>query len=94
VPERFRVFRAWWRAELLQVSKRTGVYTNNTDEVVLYFRKNGVDQQWLNSFCLGLKAYRAEQHIEQRRNAANARWKRERQQKHAPGQQKKHSSKR
>ena len=74
VPERFRIFRAWWKASLLEMSKRTGSpIQDNTDEVVAMFRR-GVDSSWLNNMCAGIKEFKKAQVVEQCRTAANARW--------------------
>ena len=74
VPERFRIFRAWWKSELVRVSKTSGVLRDNTDEVVMMFKRAGVDLAWFNSMRLGIEEYKAAQQIQQRRNAANSRW--------------------
>lgn len=73
-PERFRVFRAWWKTELARVSKITGVITDNTDEMVRYFKQNGVDRSWLNSFCAGIAQFKAAQRSERMSNLAKTRW--------------------
>jgi hypothetical protein len=74
VPDRFHTWRMWWKSELARVARATGVHTDNTDKMVAYFRHNGVDASWLGSFCAGIAAYKAEQGIEQRRQAAVTRW--------------------
>jgi len=68
------VFRAWWKSELVRVSRMSGVLIDNTDQVVLMFHKVGVDAAWFHSMCAGIAGYKAAQQIQQRRNAAKARW--------------------
>ncbi len=86
VPDRFHTWRLWWKSELAQVARRTGVVTDNTVEMIAYFRHNGVDRCWLGSFCAGIAAYKAERGSEQRRQAAVARWGKA---KKAPGKRRK-----
>jgi hypothetical protein len=74
VPDRFRIWRGFWRSELSRVAKQTGVYTDNTDAMLAHFRHNGVDASWFGCFRAGIPAYRAELGVEQRRKAIRARW--------------------
>jgi hypothetical protein len=76
VPDRFRIFRRWWKSELARIAKATGNNSrDNTDEVIVYFRANGVDESWFHNFRVGIAEYRAAQKTEQMRQTALARWK-------------------
>jgi len=43
--------------------------------MLAWFRHNGVDWSWFNCFRNGIAAYKAQVGVEQRRQAALARWK-------------------
>jgi len=74
VPERFRVFRAWWKSELGRIAKFTGVLRDNTDETIFYFRQNGVDCPWFTTFCKGIADYKIAKRKERMSNLAKTRW--------------------
>src|SRR5882724_12983568 len=74
VPERFRIFRAWWRSQLVRMSHISGVVVDNTDEAVKYFRDVGVDSGWFNHKRIGICDYKEAQKSASRREAAMARW--------------------
>lgn len=74
VPERFRIFRSWWKSELARIAKFTGVVTDNVDSAILYFRQNGVDQCWFQNFCNGISKFKDSQKKERMSNLAKTRW--------------------
>ena len=75
VPDRFHIFRMWWKLELERMAKIRGTASpDNTDEVVKLFREQGIDSAWLNTIRQGVKDYKASQHSERGRSGAKARW--------------------
>lgn len=74
VPDRFRIWRQWWKAELARVAKTTGVHADNTDMMLAKFRNEGVDSIWFHNFQAGIAAYRANTLSAIKRKAALARW--------------------
>jgi hypothetical protein len=81
VEPRYALFRRWWKSELHRVAKTTGAFSDNTDQVVLMFRRDGVSADWFTCMCAGIADYKYNRGVEQRRSAANARWKKENQKK-------------
>ncbi len=75
VGERFRLFRKWWRSELARVARATGREApDNTDDMFLHFRNHGVDYGWFGCMRVGIPEVRKAEAVQQRRDAANARW--------------------
>jgi hypothetical protein len=75
VPRRLRIFKEWWRSELLRVATSTGGrLVDNTDEMVSFFQTHGVERDWFNNFTIGIEEYKKVKRTERFRNLANRRW--------------------
>jgi len=73
-----RIFRRYWHdrfADFIDVEVRP--LKPCTDEAVAQFMKNGVDQDWYDTFSKGIPEWRRQNRIQQRRQAAKTRWQKE-----------------
>jgi hypothetical protein len=78
---RYRIFRAWWRSDYRRIMQDwfpgyTGEQIKiEPDEIIAQLKQNGVDGKLLWIMKRGIPEWRTRRDVEQRREAAQSRWK-------------------
>ena len=75
-PDRYSVFRQFWRSELLRMAAATGLGppVDNTDRVIARFKASGVTRLEFESLRSGVSEWRKAHAQAQRSAAARTRW--------------------